>query len=479
MQQLAISRKHLREEYIGLLDYYISPSLKGFPEPEPTLLALPRLENKDSRASRDPAPILNCLTAEREAQISKAKTAIKDRGIQLEELFDIYKALPNPGVQWLSFHHRSWLLRRFAVVEKKSWRQTAKYLSILDDMKLADLNIPEWAWNSAIHMAGRTMTKITAGEVEDALRIWKEMEQDAGILGSSVTFNILFDIAVKACRFSLAEMILQEMNQRQLEMTRFTRAGLIYYKGLRRDGDGIRKAYLKLVEEGEIVDTMVLNCVIASFLRAGEPAAATQVYERMKVLHSRLGGPPPPHLDWSAARGLGRLLQKSALRPRSRLNYLEKKRNQHSLAPDTRTYIILINHHATQSGQLSSIVRLIEEMQVYGLPVEGRIFQEMFKGFAKHGRVRYTAWTTDRLNSVWHTFNKLSDDEEIKNVYMAKWSVIWALKAYARCYGRRTTLQIWEDLKLRWERTAEEEKLVSGMLERYLRYIERLQLIPP
>ena len=478
IQQLAATRQPSQEDYIELLDYYIDTPSDDVSLPSSTLLSLSKHGEERVKAISETQRGLDHSLVEQDARVVQVKAAIEDENVSLEETYSLYRALPNPRIEHLPTAYQHKLLRRFAVVEKRSEKLTIQFLSIMDDVKIAGYKLPKWAWNSAIHLAGRTMVKITASEVEDALRMWKEMEQEAGVSGNTVTFNILFDIAVKAGQFNLAEMILHEMKQRKLELTRFTRTGLIYYEGVRRNGTGIRRAYRNFVEDGEIVDTMVLNCVIASLQRAGEPAAALQVYERMKEMHTRMGGPQPPHLDWRAQRDLGRTLLKLSLRCKENPALLSSEQDKQCLAPNVKTYIILINHHATRSGELSSIVKLLEEMQTYGLPVHGRIFQELYKGFAIHGRLRYTAWTAERLKSVWEAFIKLSEEKEVKDVYVAKWIVVWILKAFAKCYGRRTTLQIWEELKLRWERTAEEEEMVLEILESNLRYIDAAT-IPP
>ncbi|KAK5182169.1 hypothetical protein LTR16_010282, partial [Cryomyces antarcticus] len=162
-----------------------------------------------------------------------------------------------------------------------------RYLSIVDDMKEAGIPMTVAEWNTAVAFAGRWYERVTAAEVENALHIWKEMEHQAGVQGTNVTFNILFDIATKAGKYVLAEMIMKEMQKRNLKYNRYFRFGLIYYYGLRADGDGVRRAYKDFVEAGEIVDTAVMNCVMVSLIRAGEPTAAEEVFLRMKRLNAQ------------------------------------------------------------------------------------------------------------------------------------------------------------------------------------------------
>ena len=461
-KELEVYEQPTRDEYIGLLDYYDSTPLVeawGLHGRESSS-DLPLLEEVHHKYASQPIAIRRKDKLEYADQRGRAARAIRDKSTSIERLLEYYQALPHPGVKFLSRSSRRYFLRRLTIPEERRPTTTLRFLSVLDDMKAAGLGISRRLWNSAIHATTRTLTRPTTTEVHGALRMWKEMEQEAGILGSSVTFNILFDVAIKAGEFKLAEMILHEMTQRNLAITRFTRAGLIYYQGLRRDGNGVRRAYQEFVNAGEIVDTMVLNCVIASLVHAGEPVAAENVYHRMKEMHQRLGGHDVPLLDHRATRELGRALQSASKEHRHDKQYISHLQRQQSLAPDHRTFVILIQYHASpQGGELNRIVRLVEEMQAYGIPVRGRIFMELFRGFAFHGGVRYTAWTTVRLSSVWTTFIKL-DEEEMKDVYIAKWIVIWILRAFNRCAGPQTALQIWNEVKERWKPVVEGDTVV-------------------
>ena len=324
-----------------------------------------------------------------------------------------------------------------------------RYLSILDDMKTAKIPISLYEWSSGIAFAGRCFARVSAADVESALRIWKEMEQEAGVQGSNVTFNILFDVATKAGKFVLAEMILQEMQARKLRINRYARVGLIYYHGLRGDGNGIRKAYRDLIDDGHIVDTVVLNCAIASLIRAGEPSAAEHVYERMKSMHARLTGAKLPSLDWKGSRELGRLLDRAARDFGRDKEKIQQLQNQQSLAPNVRTYIILVGYHTSRTGELQRVAQLLDELQFLGLPLHGSLFRQIFRGFALHGGERYTSWTGARLESVWGSFQRALD-QDVSGVFVGKWIVIWVFRAFAKCCGDERSLEIWETLKSRW-----------------------------
>jgi len=388
---------------------------------------------------------------------------IQDSKTTNEDIFQKYQDLPFPGVSHISDGFRRRLLHRLSVSHKRTESATLRYLSVVDDMKAAGLPLNAAEWSSAMHLVGRCYANVSAVEVEAALRIWKEMEQEAGVEGTGVTFNILFDIAVKAGKFSLAEMILKEMKARNLELRRFAHVGLIYYYGLKGDGDGIRDAYRHLVDDGRIVDTAVLNCVITSLLRADEPNAAEQVYERMKEMHARRGGRKLPPNDWKKSRELGRLLERTSRTFRS-TEAKQKLQDEQSLAPNRRTFVILLAHHVSHTGELQRVASLLDEMHLLGLDIHGRLYMEIFRGFANHGGIRYSPWTSARLESVWNALQSTLA-KDVEGVYIGKWIAIWIVRAFARCSGRSRALEIWDELKSRWKPSEQEQTMMSGILE--------------
>ena len=386
-----------------------------------------------------------------------------------EEAFEAYSKLPSPGVSHLSYNRIRLLFRRLSAMEKKDKDSQLRYLSVVDDMKACDLPLREVEWNSAIAFCGQCFARIKAAEVESALRTWNQMEQEACVKSGNVTFNILFDMAAKAGKFVLAEMILTEMEARKLSINRYARVGFIYYHGLRGDGDAVRKAYQEFVEAGEIVDTVVMNCVIASLIRAGEPSAAEQVYERMKRMLAKHTGHRIPSLNWKERRDLGRLLDRVARQFKNQPSELQQVRDKQLLAPDLHTYAIFVEHHATKTGELRRIATLLTEMQHLGIPMHGRIFLKLFKGFAYNGGLRYTSWTKIRLESVWNSLVDILDQETEVEVRIMKWMVIWSVRAFERCAGRERTLEIWEELRRRWRPERGEVEEVMGVLRDILK----------
>ncbi len=471
-----------REDYKHMVDYYREPyttqaALREI-EPPGLVLPLPAVE-KDQKVTEKPVhensvqpeePISETSTYSHEWQnaFETLVRALNNESATQKDVFDAYSALPFPGVSHLQEEIRRLLLRRLSLVEKKSQRSSMRFLSVIDDMKAADLPINEDAWNSAIAFTGRCFVRVTAVEVEAAIRMWKEMEQEAGVKSGKVTFNVLFDIATKAGKFVLAEMILQEMANRRLPLNRFARTGLIYYYGLKGDGQGVRRAYREFVDAGHIVDTVVMDCVVVSLLKAGELPAAEQVYERMKQMFARITGAKVPSGDWKETRDLGRVLDRAERVWKSDPHKRQQLQDEQLLAPGLRTYSILIEHHVCVTGELRRITRLLDEMQSLGLPIHGKIFLRLFKGFAYHGGIRYTSWTKVRLESVWAAFGSIMDSQ-VENVQLQKWMVVWITRAFSKCCGQGRTLEVWAEMKTRWKPDVEDFDSVHHLLRDILR----------
>lgn len=451
-----------RDDYLNMLDYYresYSTQAGGLVEQPPTTWMSTTLESENAMI---PPPEVHAGT---EKLQSPAYGQIEDKDspavAQLlkvlgrddcthEEAFEAYSALPFPGVSYLSPHTRRLLFHRLSVLERKGRTSKMRYLSVVDDMKATDLPMTAAEWNSAMAFCGQCFTHITATDVENGLITWKEMEQEANVRGGTITFNILFDMAAKAGKFTLAEMILKEMGNRKLAYNRYSRTAFIFYHGIRGDGDGVRRAYREFVEAGEIVDTVVMNCVITALIRAGEPAAAEQVYERMKRMHTKQSGHRVLPGNWRGVRDLGRLLNRAAQRFQEDPEKLQQLREEQSIAPDIQTYAHFVEYHVCQTGELRRIAALLAEMQQLGVPMHGRIFTKLFKGFTYHGGVRYTSWTRARLEMVWESMLDVLD-QGLDDVRVMKWMVLWTVQAFRRCAGRPRTLEVWSELRLRWE----------------------------
>ncbi|KAI4162576.1 MAG: hypothetical protein LQ342_003807 [Letrouitia transgressa] len=404
---------------------------------------------------------------ERERQAIQALlTVLQNPGSNPGNIFEAYTHLPWPGVSYLNGQNRSRLLSQLGDVHiKHRSREQLRYLSVAEDMRSASLPLNEAQWNTIIAFTGRCYARVQAADVASALISWRDMEQEAGVESGVVTFNVLFDIATKAGKFGLAEKILKEMEARNLPPNRYSQAAMIYYNGLKGNGNGVRRAYREYVEAGHIVDTVIMNCVIASLIRAGELSAAEQSFERMKRLMHNKTGVRIPLYDWRDVKDLGRMLNRAADNFRHDPDRLQRLQRNQLLAPNLTTYSIFLQYHVSQSGELRRVAELLGEMAYLDVPIQGGVFRKLFEGFAWHGGVRYTAWTSSRLESVYRAL-LAALDEGLGDVVVMKWMVLWAVRAFGRCCGQKRTLEVWKELGSRWRIEDEGDR---ATVERVLR----------
>ena len=402
-----------------------------------------------------------------QATLDDLDEALRDHSTAAEDVYILYRKLPAPRVPYLESKARHRLLRHLAVVERKDERSMLRYLSVVDDMKGAAIPLKVWEWTSALSFASRYVAKSTEVEVESALHMWREMEHVAGVKSNDATFNVLFDVACKAGKFVLAEMIYKEMQARGFEFTRFHHVSQIHYHGLKGDGDGARAAYKALVDAGEIVDTVVLNAMISALIRAHEATAAEHIYERMKKIHIETSGSALPPKDYKARREINRVLMKMAKIAKSQPAMRAVFQRKSILAPDLHTFRILVNHFAIQAGELDKAAKFLDEMAWFGIPVHGALFLALLKGFATHGGVRYTHWTEDRLENVWKALIQ-GIDNDANDFYMSKWIVIWGLRAFAKCVGKSRMVDVWEQIKGKWDPAEEDSDFVVNRVLRPL-----------
>lgn len=380
--------------------------------------------------------------------VEELRRVLENPKSHAQTIYTSYRAIPSPRAPRLSRLVIRRLLRRLSLAGRRNFLSTAWYLSVMDDVKAAQIPLTTAEWNSAISLVGRRFGRVTPAKLELALQHFRALEADSKARAGQVTFNVLFDLAAKAGNFVLAELVLKEMAARGLELDRFGHVALIYHYGLRADGDGIRAAYRRLVDGGSIVDTVVLNCVIAALLLAGEPSTAQHVYERMKRFHAdHSGAPLPPRPDW-AVRSLGHALKRlsrAAVGDAERLRLLQEKA---MLAPDARTFFMLISYHCHKTGQFDAIVALVEEMRQYEVAFEISIFRAILQGFSIHGGGRRGTWTATKLDHVWAAFSVAVYEGKL---YLGPRMVIWYLRASCKCAGKRHMLTKWDEIRASWQ----------------------------
>lgn len=366
----------------------------------------------------------------------------------LEDIYSIYCRLPEPRMAYVHWQLRAQLLRALGTIERKDSKSMLRYFSVVADVKNSGLSLTRAQWNTAISFASRYVGVSTDVEAESALSLWREMEQDAGIRADDVTFNILFDVASKAGKFTLAEMMYKEMESRGFAFNRYHHVSLIHFFGLKMDGGGVRAAYQEMVEAGEMIDNVVLNCVIAGLLRSGEESAAEGIYERMKASHPKAS--EMPDRSYVTNKVVTKVLMMFARVGRDHPAMRPALQALAPISPDLQTYRILVSHFAVKVGDLSRVAQYLDEMRWFRVQLHGAIFLALFKGFHAHGGFAGSDWSEQRLRSVWAAFLQ-AFDEGASGLYIHTWLASWALRAFARVSSRETVLQAYEDLSTRWE----------------------------
>ncbi|KAF2840534.1 hypothetical protein M501DRAFT_930340, partial [Patellaria atrata CBS 101060] len=391
---------------------------------------------------------------------------LRKRSSSHEEVFRTYKEITSPGVARLAIQTIRNLLHHMAIVQRKDEHSMHRYMAIVNDMNTAGIDLTRSEWAAAVHFVGRGSHRGTDIDVADALHLWREMEQDAGIVSTHAHFNILFDIATKAGKYALAEMILQEINRRQLPVNRYLRLSYLYYQGLRRDGNAVRAAYKDLVDVGHVVNTAALNTLISALILAHEPHAAELVFARMKRLHASKTLSHPPRVSWRDARSLSKLLA-AAFKHTAKDSELRGRMQEIvSIAPDAITFKLLVKHHATTSGDIDRVAALLDEMQAAHFPLDVSIFHHLFRGFGLHGGIRYSAWTRFRLENTWDAY-LAAVEHHVKGFDEFKLSiVVLVLGAYKKCAKSERVVEVWREMRKRWEPGKEEVEAVYARVGR-------------
>ncbi|RKF78767.1 putative pentatricopeptide repeat protein [Golovinomyces cichoracearum] len=464
------SEKHTKEELLNLVDsYQESYNLDVPSNSECDSLYLPE-QDLNYKALGESAYYYSSIpSADQETRetVKKLKLVLEMDPENLDLVYQIYRALPHSRVNYLDSNTRHKLLHVLSVVEFKAEHSMIRYLSVVDDLKAVGIPLTLSEWNSAISFVARYVRTTTETEVGSALKMWKEMEYSAGVKGDNVTFNILFDVSCRAGKFALAEMIYKEMEARGLEYTRYHRVTKIMFHGFKQDGDGVRAAYRELVQSGEIVDTVVLNAMISALIKAREPNSAENIYYRMKSAHLARANSPLPPTDFMGRRSVNKSLLRATQMAKGDFLKRDELQKRSIIAPDSITYLQLIEYFSVKAGDLDKTVVFLEEMKWFSIPVRGLIFVKLFRGFFAHGGVRYTSWTGVRLELVYQSFLTALDSDET-DLFIAWWIVLWLLKAFGKCTDASRALSVWEELKTRWEPQLSDMEHLASVLDRFI-----------
>ncbi|KAL4906485.1 hypothetical protein BDW74DRAFT_150515 [Aspergillus multicolor] len=342
--------------------------------------------------------------------VRKLEQHIRDKSISNHYLFSLYRELPSPGVKHLSQRSRGLLLRRFANPPDRRWIDTRRYLALVEDMLTANLPLSRSLWTSAIHLAGRSSGNVvTKAGLIQGIGLWNKMEHSAGVQSDEVVFTILFTTAVKAGQYKVADRLVEEMAKRKIQFGRMGKISYIFYQGLIGDADGVRRAFHDFVKAGELVNTTVTNCLMTSFLNAGEPGSAMQIYQHVlqtqsKTRIARQGLTAELIAYRKSSKKLGRVLQASASLKNRLPRHHSALQEALQMGPDTRTFYILLSHHTHKTGDLKAFESVLMDMEkTFAVPPRGLIFLLLFEGFARHGRYNGD-WTAAKLRMAWRAY---------------------------------------------------------------------------
>jgi pentatricopeptide repeat protein len=399
--------------------------------------------------------------------------------VHLDRIYELYRRLPEPRMLYIPARLRHQFLRTLGQPDDRNAASMLRYLEVIADVRNTGISLTSAEWNCAIAFATKYVGTITDTEVEAALKLWREMEIDAGIQATNVTFNILFDVACKAGNFALAEMLYREMESRGHLYNRYHYTSLIHFFGLKNETGGMRAAYREMVEAGEIIDTVVLNAMIGGFLRSGEEGPAESLYERMKAISlekSKNSSPNgsetvipvrTPASDRAITQALHMFAKIARRHPPSR----PALQRLALLSPDLQTYRILVNHYGVRKGDIARVAAYLDDMKLFNIPLHHAIFLALFKAFAAHGGYPTSPWSERRLLGIWNALIDALDHGTAPGLEIRSWLAVWALRAFKRCCGshdeagREKVWDVYESLRARWSLKENEEVFMRDFME--------------
>ncbi|KAI1294390.1 hypothetical protein F5Y03DRAFT_372901 [Xylaria venustula] len=467
-----------KDEVLGIVDYYddasVDDCLKFYKDPYfrkyaapdgPNITVSDKPEDLEIQTIYgDQSPADEEFEPARDLRLAIAARNRYATQVSLDTVWDLYQALPEPRLAHVDAATRHSLTTALASGERKDQKSMLRYFAVIADIKNSGFALTSFQWNTAMSFATGYVATTTEVEVEAALKLWRQMEKDAGLKANEVTFNILFDAASKAGKFSLAEMIYEEMTHRGFAFNRYHYVSLIHFFGLKQDSSGVRAGYREMVEAGEIIDTVVLNCLITSFIQCGEEQSAEHVYEKMKASSKEL--PALPHKDYTMAKAITKVLSMFARVGKKHPSMRPAFQKSALLSPDLQTYRILVNHYGLRLGNLPKVAQFLDEMAAYMVPLNGVIFLALFQSFSVHGGPG-SDWSAQRLANVWEAFlNAL--DSGADGLYISTWLAMAVLEAHSRYSTRGELLDVYDCLQARWELDDNNTQYMLHFLQRLL-----------
>ncbi|CEJ81789.1 hypothetical protein VHEMI01900 [[Torrubiella] hemipterigena] len=449
-------------------DFHRDPYRRGYANPQSPGVQISDRKNDIQYPSAEETAK---ATDEIQEVIAKLCAAIRQRMRQprrtsLSAIYKLYCQLPEPRMLYLTWQWRTRLMKVMGTPRTKSKSGMVRYFELVSDIRDAGLTMRLAEWNYGLAFASSYASKTTSYELETTLKLWREMEKEHGLPGNDVTFNILFDVAAKAGNYDLADMIYQEMENRGIDFNRYHHVSLIHFFGLKLDADGLRSAYKEMVESGEMIDTVVLNCVIAGLLRCGEEMAAEYTYERMKQGH--VLAPDMPERDYMLGRVITKVLMMFTKIGKVHPQIKDSLQTNVLISPDIHTYRLLIEHYAIRVGDIGKVAQYLDEMKALKIPVHATIFLALFKGFFSYGGYEGSLWSEQRLQDVLNALY-LARDEETSEFFIDTWVVIWALRAVKKCSSIEAVIDTFAALEKRWDVVPDRQVYMHEIFDNILR----------
>lgn len=334
-------------------------------------------------------------------------------------LFSLYRNIPSPGVEKLPTRTRGALLRQLANPPDRRPVDVRRYLALVDDMINCNIPMSRSLWTTAISFASRRAGRgrTSKRNVVHAIGLWQQMEHYAKIEADEVVFNILYDAAIKAAQFSIAERLEKEMIKRHIPFTRFSLIPKLNYYAEHKDVEGISHTFDNFVRSGNLVDTVILNGLLSAFLKAGDFETAEGIYERMLLAQNANKGTELKadatgnslstrfEIYRSTTKQLGRLLKLSDTLKDYHPTHYRALQHSISLDPDTRTFHILLRHYAITTGRFDKVLHIVRDMEnAFKVPPRHMIYSTLFEGFSIHGKSKKQTWTPHRLWLLWRSY---------------------------------------------------------------------------
>ncbi|KAF8474996.1 hypothetical protein BDZ91DRAFT_633764, partial [Kalaharituber pfeilii] len=359
-----------------------------------------------------------------------------------------YRALPEFRLSYLSQDEINHLLSHFMAVPFRTDILMMRYLSIIDDMRYLHIPVSRKEWITAISYVGQRLNlKVGIPEIEATLKLWKELETQAGAEPGATLYNILLDMASKAKQHNLVCVLLDLMKEYGIQQDRFTYTTVMAWLGSIKDAKAAKEQYQRLVKNGEVVDTVIYNALITALIRSSEFDTAEVIFRKMKALGR--------DRDTLAYRRFGKHLRTIAAIHKRRVGlgvpYPVREASRIYCGPNIVTFNIFL-HNYCKGGDFTKVTSLLAEMKEFEIPMEASIFISLFRGFTLHGtgHGRFSKWTVERIEEVYAALLREVGQVRKDDLQEVKISTVLAcevVKAFAMTtMSRRRTIEVYRDM---------------------------------